>query len=55
MITPAGVSAPRGKKKGKTFIDDSVSIPIAHVTLVSWTELIVLSSLGKYDDNPCYG
>lgn len=24
MITPVGVQAPRGKKKGKTFVDDQV-------------------------------
>lgn len=27
MITPVGVVKPRGKKKGKTFVDDQVCLP----------------------------
>lgn len=28
MITPVGVVKPKGKKKGKVFVDDQVRVPI---------------------------
>jgi 60S ribosomal subunit assembly/export protein LOC1 len=36
MITPVGVETPRGKKKGKTFVDDQVGV---YHLLDSWSEM----------------
>ena len=55
MITPAGVVKPKGKKKGKTFVDDQVGF--------AWSFwLAVLECLtndgrnaGGNDDDSCYG
>ena len=55
MITPAGVRAPRGKKKGKVFVDDGVSIPITRVATGDAELADGFFSLGEYDDNTCHG
>lgn len=46
-ITPVGVDRPKGKKKGKVFVDDQVRL-CRHVRL---QVVINYSHLGKYDDN----
>jgi 60S ribosomal subunit assembly/export protein LOC1 len=46
-ITPVGVQKPRGKKKGKVFIDDRVSWTNAS----RQTSLMTLLFPGKYDDD----
>ena len=38
MITPVGVELPKGKKKGKVFVDDQVGLP-CYVISWSWTKL----------------
>lgn len=35
MITPVGVEKPKGKKKGKVFVDDPVSVPNARFCVLS--------------------
>ena len=37
MITPVGVEAPRGKKRGKVFVDDAVGIrDLPHLLYDGW-------------------
>jgi 60S ribosomal subunit assembly/export protein LOC1 len=35
MVTPVGVQKPRGKKKGKVFVDDAVSDPTSHLLILA--------------------
>jgi len=35
MITPAGVQKPRGKRKGKVFVDDQVLASLRRTTILS--------------------
>lgn len=55
MITPAGVQLPKGKKKGKVFVDDQVRRHLREKkqSLHSNAEAHI-SQLGKYDDDPCH-
>lgn len=61
-ITPVGVVKPKGKKKGKTFIDDQVGSTCHNpgfyflcyfeiFLLISW----VFYFIGRYDDYSCHG
>lgn len=34
MITPVGVEKPKGKKKGKVFVDDPVCLPLVAIRMV---------------------
>jgi hypothetical protein len=49
MITPVGVQAPRGKKKGKTFVDDQVCFFLSCL-LLHLVDCIV----GEHDDDSCH-
>jgi 60S ribosomal subunit assembly/export protein LOC1 len=58
MITPVGVVKPKGKKKGKTFVDDQVGTIDLHcgkwygyMGLISF----ILHYIGEHDDNSRYG
>jgi 60S ribosomal subunit assembly/export protein LOC1 len=52
MITPIGVEKPKGKKKGKVFVDDRVCF--LRFKCLWWVgELIIW--IGKHDDYPCNG
>lgn len=44
MITPVGVELPKGKKKGKVFVDDQVGLPCS-VTSSSLTKLAYQESM----------
>lgn len=39
MITPVGVDLPKGKKKGKVFVDDQVHLPVA---FGSWRGFVLM-------------
>ena len=53
MITPVGVDLPKGKKKGKVFVDDQVHLPAA---FGSWRgfRADTLGLSGKHDDDSCH-
>ena len=48
-ITPVGVEKPKGKKKGKVFVDDRVR----SLYMIIFTMLT--TAKGKHDDYPCNG
>lgn len=58
MITPVGVTKPRGKKKGKVFVDDKVRLKFPSpcpqlLGPASRASLITVSLYpGEHDDNP---
>ena len=49
-IVPAGVQKPKGKKKGKVFVDDAV-----YLFLALFGNVTDLPFSGEYDDNTGYG
>ena len=51
MITPVGVEKPKGKKKGKVFVDDRVSPPI----YCTQDRLLTASFAGEHEHDSCYG
>lgn len=58
-ITPVGVVKPKGKKKGKTFVDDQVRC-CDDSLLLNWLVQEMLTRrnfgcLGSHDDHPCNG
>jgi 60S ribosomal subunit assembly/export protein LOC1 len=58
MITPVGVEKPKGKKKGKVFVDDKVytihpMIPPSTKSLMTAFELT--NTQGIHDDDPSHG
>jgi hypothetical protein len=57
MITPVGVEKPKGKKKGKVFVDDRVCSPSVFF-LYQHQKLEIKVDFGKIginDDNPRHG
>ena len=52
MITPVGVDLPKGKKKGKVFVDDQVS-PTQCLKRGSGSELTFGCMIGEHDDDTC--
>ena len=56
MITPVGVDQPKGKKKGRVFVDDQVSLQgfIHSFTTVSISTHLRFKFVGEYDDNTRY-
>lgn len=51
MITPVGVQKPQGKKKGKIFVDDKVSLMvIGHMRFTC-----SFGGAGKHDDHSRHG
>lgn len=65
MITPVGVEKPKGKKKGKVFVDDRVrplQVPPSHLALAALSFSIPQKNLityaryiGIHDDDPRNG
>ena len=54
MVTPAGVQKPKGKKKGKVFVDDPVSTKsLPYVSACRQGRQLNLRT-GEYEDYPCY-
>lgn len=51
MITPVGVQTPRGKKKGKVFVDDQVCLYSFRFEV--WVEMADFWGVGEYDDYSC--
>lgn len=51
MITPVGVQTPRGKKKGKTFVDDQVSLVYFLFPKTFYLRKVSNNSTGEYDDH----
>ena len=57
MITPVGVEKPRGKKKGKVFVDDSVRTLVrlsGHESLGYAAEANDCLLVGEHDDHTGY-
>lgn len=54
-ITPVGVVKPKGKKKGKTFVDDAVRYIRSPAVSRKQMTNESLPILGGYDDHSCYG
>lgn len=53
-ITPVGVVKPKGKKKGKTFVDDKVfSFSLRACEILSLAQVLI--RVGGYDDNHGHG
>ena len=52
MITPVGVDLPKGKKKGKVFMDDQVRLQ--HTSIAEEFSADKLHLSGKYDDYSRY-
>jgi 60S ribosomal subunit assembly/export protein LOC1 len=50
MITPVGVETPKGKKKGKIFVDDRVCGPSPFCRRQAHQNIT-----GEHDDDPCDG
>ena len=53
-ITPVGVVKPKGKKKGKTFVDDQVRHFAPQVFCARILIFLFFCNIGGYVDNPCY-
>jgi 60S ribosomal subunit assembly/export protein LOC1 len=54
MITPIGVEKPKGKKKGKVFVDDKVRFATGCELCFFYNKsrmLIYVNELGEHDDN----
>jgi 60S ribosomal subunit assembly/export protein LOC1 len=49
MITPVGVEKPKGKKKGKVFVDDRVRLSL-HYILRELGRIFTDCGTGKHDD-----
>jgi len=49
MITPVGVEKPKGKKKGKVFVDDRVRLSL-HYILRELGRIFTDCGIGKHDD-----
>lgn len=52
MITPIGVEKPKGKKKGKVFVDDKVCWEISFFFSGDVSMLMMRCDVGEHDDNP---
>lgn len=52
MITPVGVIKPKGKKKGKVFVDDKVSY--SHLLPSPLTPALTFHSTGEHEHYPCH-
>ena len=54
MITPVGVEKPKGKKKGKIFIDDPVRTESCTFSRLRVEDSNACALAGEYDDYPSY-
>lgn len=56
MVTPVGVTKPKGKKKGKVFVDDKVRLPTSYEHFAQFGVLKCVAAVtGEHEHHPRLG